>query len=320
MNKRTLLIAILAVALLAVIAIVFTARGGSENSTSQGGNTLSITHAQGTTPVPANPQKVVVFDVGVLDTMDALGAKAIGTPTARYPDYLAQYAGTDAKRVGTLFEPDYETIVAMQPDLIIVGGRAAAKYNELSKIAPTIDLTVDRENYIASTIEITNTLGRIFGKEKEAADAVKSLQASVDALKAKTANAGKALVILTTGGRMSAYGPGSRFGVAHKEFGFAPARPDLNVSNHGESINAEFILETDPDWLLVVDRDAATGQGEAAARQVLNNELVNRTKAARNNRIVYLDPLSWYIVAGGLRSTQTMIKQLDDAVSASPAA
>lgn len=316
-NRRSLIagIAIVAVIVLALIGYVLVRSDGAKDR-STGSDVQPITHAQGTTHVPTAPRTIVVFDVATLDTLDHWGVAAAGVPTGRYPAYLARYDSGEITRVGTLFEPDYEAVNALRPDLIIVAGRSAAKYAELSRIAPTVDLTVDQNDYVASSLRNIATLGLIFDKQEEAARDTAEIRRKIAALRVWTATAGDALVVLTTGGRMSAYGPGSRFGVLHSEFGFAPARPNLEVSNHGEGVNAEFVLETDPDWLMVVDRDAATAQGSVAARQVMNNELIARTKAARNGRVVYLDPMSWYIVTGGVRSLETIVDQLSEAIDA----
>ena len=37
-------------------------------------------------------------------------------------------------------------------------------------------------------------------------------------------------------------------------------------------------------------------------------------KAYKNDKIVYLDSAAWYVVAGGLDSTQTMINNVKDAL------
>ncbi len=98
-------------------------------------------------------------------------------------------------------------------------------------------------------------------------------------MKEKAANKGTGLLILTSGGKISAYGPGSRFGVLHDSFGVKPAAPDLSIGNHGQPVSSEFILETNPDWLFVIDRDAAIGREGNSAKQVLDNELVRQTNA-----------------------------------------
>lgn len=61
-------------------------------------------------------------------------------------------------------------------------------------------------------------------------------------------------------------------------------------------MTSEFILNANPDWLFVLDRDNAIGRTEGqSAQQVLDNPLIHKTKAWQNDRIVYLDSASLYI-------------------------
>lgn len=278
-------------------------------------HSMTVTHAQGETEIPDDPQTVLVLDIASLDTLDTLGVTVDGIPSGTLPGYLSHYEDNGAVRIGTLFEPDFEAVNAAAPDLIIVGGRSSPKYAELSRLAPTIDMSLDRSDYIASARENVATLAEIFGKQDEAARHLAELDLKIEALREDAAEAGTVLVMLTTGGRMSAHGPGSRFGVIYDDYGFAPAATGLDTGNHGQAISNEFIMETNPDWLFVVDRDAAIGrEGEAAAR-MLDNELVHGTTAWQSDQIVYLDPVSWYLVGGGLTSLATSIDQISQAMS-----
>jgi len=263
---------------------------------------ITVEHAQGTTTLPATPTKVLVFDVASLDNLDALGVDVAGVPTLRAPDYLKKYEGSDYIKTGSLFEPDFEAVNAAEPDLIIVGGRSRVKYAELAKLAPTIDLSTDPADFLGSVRKNVETLGRIFGKESEAEAELAELDRSLEAVNQAASNAGKGLLVLTTGGKMSAFGPGSRFGLLHDGFGVEPARTDLKSAraNHGQAISHEFILETNPDWLFVIDRDAAVGREGEAAAEFLDNELVNQTTAWKEDQVVYLTPAHWYIVGGGV--------------------
>lgn len=277
---------------------------------------IVVKHRQGETTLAAIPAKVIVFDMASLDTLDALGVEVAGVPGGRKPEYLKAYEGEKYAKVGTLFEPDYEAVSAAAPDLIVIGGRSAAKYAELSRIAPTIDLSVDAKAFKASAEENVRTLGALFGKSPEAETLIGKLESSASALKEKAQGAGNGLLILTTGGKMSAYGPGSRFGVLHDDYGVVPAAADLKPgksSNHGQAISFEFILETDPDWLFVIDRDAAIGREGTAAAAFLDNEIVRQTKAWKNGHVVYLDAASWYVVGGGIQSMQRTVDQLTTA-------
>ncbi|MEM6161265.1 siderophore ABC transporter substrate-binding protein [Erwinia sp. P6884] len=273
--------------------------------------TLTIEHAQGTTQVPLNPQKVIILSPATLDIADALGIPVAGVPqnSTHLPAFLAKYKGSEYLNAGTLFEPDYEALATAQPELIIAGGRARDAYDKLSDIAPTISLDLDPQHFVASLTERTDQLAAIFGKQAEAKALLAAFNAKIAAIKAKSADAGSAMVIMINGGKMSAYTPGSRFGFVFDALGFEPATSFKQTGRHGNVVSSEFILQTNPEWLFVLDRDNAIGRNEGqSAQQVLDNPLIRKTNAWQHKHIVYLDSSSLYI-AGGLQSyTQLMDK------------
>ncbi|WP_455475042.1 siderophore ABC transporter substrate-binding protein [Bartonella sp. B30(2025)] len=275
--------------------------------------TVTINHASGTTPVPASPKKVVVFDLASLDNMNHLGIKAVaGVPEGKKPVYLQEFDSAQYEKIGTVFEPDYEKIAALKPDLIIISSRTQKKYQDLSKIAPTIDLTVSNQNSLKDIERNVLILGKIFGKEKEAEQEIATLNENLAMVRKSTQGKGTGLILMTSGGKISAFGPQSRFDILHSEFGIAPATDKLTVEKHGQLISPEFILETNSDWLLVIDRDAAIGREGLSAEQLLDNELVKRTTAGKQNQIIYLDSWSWYRVSGGLTGLNEATKQISD--------
>lgn len=275
---------------------------------------IVVAHAQGETTVAQNPARVVTFDYAALDTLDALGVDIIGLPGTNLPDYLAEYGDDRYLKLGSIFEPDYEAVAAAEPDLIIVAGRSSTAYPELSRIAPTIDLSNDWTDFEGSIKANSKILGEIFGKTAEVDALIATLDAKTAAVKAKAATAGKGLIVLTSGGEVTAYGTGSRFGWIHESLGVEPAIADVQAATHGDAISFEFILETNPDWLFVIDRDAATGEGSAAA--ILDNELVAQTTAWANQQVVYIDPVRSYIVNGGLPAFIALVDQVAAALGA----
>ncbi|CRG50887.1 iron ABC transporter substrate-binding protein [Yersinia pseudotuberculosis] len=295
-----------------LLAATFAITGCDQSSaTPDNAATISIEHAQGTTLVPLNPQKVVILNPSVLDNADALHIKVAGVPqtSTHLPAFLSKYSGPEYMNTGTLFEPDYEALSQAKPDLIIAGGRAQDAYNKLSAIAPTIALDVDTQHFTQSLTQRTEQLASIFGKEEEAKTLLGNFSSQVNAIKQKSANAGSAMVLMISGGKMSAYTPGSRFGFIFDELGFTSAATFAESGRHGNVVTSELILNANPDWLFVLDRDNAIGRTEGqSAQQVLDNPLIHKTKAWQNDRIVYLDSASLYI-AGGVQSyTQLMDK------------
>ncbi|MEG9884320.1 MAG: siderophore ABC transporter substrate-binding protein [Hyphomicrobiales bacterium] len=280
---------------------------------------VTIKHAQGETAVPINPQKIAVFDLSTLDNLDHLGIKVTGVPheSVNLPRNLKKYEGDDFIKIGSLHEPDYEVINAVAPDLIIVGALTASKYDALAKIAPTIDLTAWGHNLIAQVEANVKTLGRIFSRQAQARAEIERLDAAIAALKAKTRGKGKGLVIMTSGAKISGYGPGSVFGFVHEDFGVTPASLDINPAAHGQPIGSEFILETNPDWLFVIDRDTAIGpsidrEGDSA-RQVLDNDLIRLTTAWKEGQVIYLNSTDWCLAWAGLTSLHRAINQISQA-------
>ena len=260
--------------------------------------------------MPVDPERVLTFDFAALTTLDALDVDVWGLPQENLPGTLEKYSSDEYENIGTLFEPDYEAVQAAEPDLIIVAGRSAAVYPELSKIAPTIDLSNDAADFRTSVVENAEILGQIFDREDEVDEMVAALDDSIADVQDVAAEAGTGLIVMTNAGEVSAFGPGSRFGFLHDDLGVTPVIEDVEAATHGEAVSFEFLLETNPDWLFVVDRDAATGESTDAAKAVLDNEIVKQTTAYKNDHIVYVDPVAWYIVNGGLTTLQAMTDEV----------
>ncbi|MDH6374240.1 iron complex transport system substrate-binding protein [Paenibacillus sp. PastF-3] len=314
------------------LAVILAACGSnnaatSDNNTAAAGNTeattapnteskeLTIKHELGEITIKSNPQKVVVFDFGTLDTLDKLGVEVTGVPQSNVPSYLSKYSDAKYENVGGLKEPDFEKINSLSPDLIIISGRQQDSYDEFSKIAPTLYVAVDNANYMESFTKNVKTLGQIFGKEAEVETELTAINDSVKALNEKAkADGKKSLIILANEGKISAYGSGSRFGIIHDVFGFAQADDKIEVSTHGQSVSYEYVADKNPDYLFVVDRDAAVksdGSKSGSAKDAVENDLVKNTNAFKNGKIIYLDPNYWYLSGGGLISVSEMLKEVE---------
>lgn len=89
---------------------------------------------------------------------------------------------------------------------------------------------------------------------------------------------------------------------------------DIEAATQGDVISFEFILEHDPDILLVIDRVSAIGQGAEAAEQVMDDELVRATKAWTNDKIVYLDEANWYLASSGINTFASMLGEIEGAL------
>ncbi len=271
---------------------------------------ITIQTAQGEVAVPFKPATVAVLDVAAIDTLSALGVTPAGVPDKLYVDYLGDLA---AAPVGTLFEPNLEALANLNPDLIIAGGRSATQVQALSKLAPTIDMTIGADTVSDARARIT-TYGALFDLAPKATELVADLDAQLDAAKAAAAGKGRALILMTNGPKVSAYGRGSRFGWIHSSLDLPEAFDKLNPEVHGDSVSFEFISEVNPEWLIVVDRGVAIGEA-ASAQTTLDNPLVAGTTAAQKGQIVYLSAAPLYIAGGGYTSLSGSLAELTAAFS-----
>ncbi|WP_412563187.1 siderophore ABC transporter substrate-binding protein [Thalassobius sp. MITS945101] len=274
-------------------------------------DTVTVDTYTGPTEAPVSPAKIAVFDVAAIDSLDALGIKPNGTVGNVYVDYLSD-AVADAETVGSLFEPDFEAIAAMAPDLIIAGGRSSRVAPDLAKIAPTVDMTI-WEDTVGQGLARLDAFGKIFGKEAEAEALTAAFNAQLDATKAAVADQGKALIVMTNGPKVSAYGAGGRFDWLHSALELPEAVDAVEKSTHGEAVSFEFIRDANPDILIVIDRKAAIGQDGDAAAATLDNALVRETNAWKNGKVVYLDSARVYIAGGGIQSMMHLLGQIEAA-------
>lgn len=309
MTKQNILIALVALVAIAGTYLLFELF----NKPAEHIGDITIAHTLGETVVKKNPTRVVVFDYGVLETLDQLGIEVIGLPKSSLPARLNKYASSTYTDVGTLFEPNFEVLFTLAPELIIISHRQLALYEQLLEIAPTIYLGLNNTDFLTSFEFNMTILGQVFEKEAELSQIVNTIKANVASLHdVASVSPLNVLVIMVNANNISALGIGSRFDMVHTVFGATPADPNITVSQHGQNVTFEYIHETNPDIILIVDRGMIV-EGGGGARELLDNAFVNQTKAAQNDKMIYLDAVAWYITTGGTLSTQIMI---DDVLSA----
>lgn len=270
--------------------------------------------------IPTNPKNVVVFDFGVLDIFDHIGLETLGIENlaivkSNVPAYLSSYNNDDVTNAGTLFEPNFDNLDLFSPDLVIISSRSAWAYDsiksELGGVA-VLNVTMDNANYLESFKTNMTNLQLIFGDLDIFDDMVLTVETEIASVKTAATTSGlSTLILMTNGDDISGYGIGSRFGIIHNEFGFVAADESFgngDANTHGDTVSFEYVQTLNPEVIFVVDRSAAIG-GEPSIG-VLDNALVDATDAAKNNRIIALDSIAWYIVSGGYQSTLTMIEDV----------
>lgn len=214
-----------------------------------------IQHAMGETKVHPSPKRVVILDNGGLDNVLALGVKPVGAPTIvldmPFPEYLGSQ--TDGiQNIGSVNEPNLETITQLQPDLIL-GSKDTheALYDQLSLIAPTVFVetvgTTWRENLLLQ--------GKALGIEDKAKELLDNYNKRVTDYKNKVNGSEiEVSVIRARTDKVSVYLKQSFAGSILEELGLA--RPESQrADDFAMDLNNEAIPELDGDYLIWFTRD-----------------------------------------------------------------
>ena len=212
--------------------------------------------------VPYDPQRIAILDMASLDILDALGVaggRVVGSADTSL-DYLQSYVTDEnTANLGTIKTADLEAVMAAQPDVIFIGGRLAKSYDALSEIAPVVYLATDSElGVVESVRQNAATIASMFGLEDKVDELMAGFDARIQTL-ADFAADKAAIVGMCTSGGFNVLGNDGRCSIIGREIGFENigVDADIDTSTHGNEASFEFVVEKNPDYIFVMDRDAA---------------------------------------------------------------
>lgn len=295
-----------------------------------------------TVTLPYNPQRIAILDLAALDILDSLGlgSRIVGSATTTI-DYLAKYSPDQNKKIrniGNIKTPDMEAVFECEPDVIFIGGRLATKYDELSKIAPVVYLSTDMSiGLVESVKKNANTIASLFGKEQEVAAKFAGLEGRIAGLKAQVGGA-SAVLGLVTSGSCNLLGNTGRLNLIANEIGFTNLGASVNKASgrgaksasspagqaaqppreaasqaHGEESSFELIAKLNPAYIFILDRDSAIAtNGAKLAKDIMDNEIIAMTDAAKKGHLVILShPAIWYTAEGGITALDYMLRDVE---------
>ncbi len=314
---------LLLMALMAVMAVGLIACGTDKSdneSTKEEKTSVTITSLDASKneielEVPYNPKRIAILDLACLDIIDELGVgdRVVGMASTSI-DYLEKYSNdASIKNLGTIKEADLEAVMECEPDIIFIGGRLSKSYDALSEIAPVVYLATDtNEGLVNSVSKNAKTIASIFGMEDKVDSLMSDFGARIDAIK-KISLGKTALVGMTTSGSFNLLGNDGRCSLIGVEAGFNNLTAVGSTSTHGNESSFETVVQQNPDYIFVMDRDSAISTaGAKTAKEIVENELVKTTDAYKNNHIIYLEHSNvWYTAEGGIQALDIMLKDLE---------
>lgn len=303
-NNRFKLISI---ATVAALALAGCSSSGDENASGDDAAAptefISIEDNHGTQEIGLPVGAVAATDNRSFELLDRWGVDLVAAPVALVPFTVGNYADSDTiADMGTHNEPNLEALTAAQPDLIINGQRFAQYYDDIVALNPdaTIVELDPRDGYPLDQelVRQVETLGEIFGEQEDAAQIVADFNSALD--RAKTAYAAisdkSVMAVNVSGGNIGYIAPtvGRTFGPIFDLVGLNPALEVQNASSdhQGDDINVEAIAQSNPDIILVLDRDGGTSTRNESdyvpAEQIISgNEALANVAAITEGHVFY---------------------------------
>ncbi|HIE84951.1 MAG TPA: ABC transporter substrate-binding protein [Dehalococcoidia bacterium] len=143
--------------------------------------------------IVAPPDRIVALSPSALEYLYALGGVAVGRPSsARYPE-----AAMSVESVGTSYAPNFESILGLNPDLIIADSiiQAQPRFLEQFKGLPAPVFLAGAGSY-SDVLTALERLGVVLNRNDEAQAEITRIQTSMEAAKSVLPPGASAIVLI----------------------------------------------------------------------------------------------------------------------------
>lgn len=310
---------LLSVAAIGAVALSACAQGGDDQAsasdadaeTSGGENIVTVEDDHGTHEVNLDQvESIGAFDNRSFRTLQDFGVElSVAAQSLMNDEAHSEYVNDEnILDTGNHREPNLEQIVAAEPDLVINGQRYAQFYSDIADLMPEDGVilefdegTNDPETFFDGLIEKTETLGQIFQAEDAAQSLVEDLTTAMERVEGAYDGESTVMGLLTSGGDINYAGPnaGRSVAPAFQEFGLVPALEvdDQSSDHEGDDISVEAIAQSDPDWIIVLDRDGMApddSEYTPADELIADSPALQEVTAVQEEQIVYM-PQNMYV-------------------------
>lgn len=275
-------------------------------SSSDASGTRTVTDARGKVDVPVSPKRIGATDNRIFRSLEAWGVDLVVAPRQLMPKGISYKDDENILDSGSHREPDLEQFVAADPDLVLNGQRYAQYYEDIKALVPNaaiVDTDIDTEKKpLDDELKRQITLlGATLGHETEAQKLIEAFEAAIERVKTAYSTDNTVMGVITSGGTINYAAPktGRAVGPLFPVLGLTPALDVEGTSDHqGDDVSLEAIASANPDWIIVMDRDAAVAADEEgykpAAELIENAEALAHVTAITEGHVVYM-PSNFYI-------------------------
>ncbi|NLM05510.1 MAG: ABC transporter substrate-binding protein [Tissierellia bacterium] len=227
--------------------------------------------------VSKEPSKIVSLAPDVTETIFRLGAgnKIIGR--TKYCDYPAE--AKKVKEVGTMYEPNIETVVSLKPDLIIAATHYKEDVIKKFQAAKIPTLVKDSPNRVEEAYKDILVIGNIVNKNYEARALASTMREKVNYVSMLTKSKFKPSVYFVVG-----TGDGGEFTHGDNTFvnDIIITAGGVNSAKDAEGYkyNVEKLIKNNPDYIF----------GGSWAKDIMTKSSnYSSLKAIKNNKFIVID-------------------------------
>ncbi|WP_374019674.1 iron-siderophore ABC transporter substrate-binding protein [Paenibacillus thiaminolyticus] len=234
------------------------------------------------------PERIAVLHPLYLDYFFALDTPPIasGSAVSALEEFatLRPYAGTaEIADLGSGRDLNLEAIIAANPDVIVTfKGHVDANYDELSRIAPVIQIDY-RETWESATM----ICAQIVGKEELAEQFIKETKERIEKTKERLGDLkNKSVALLRVDGKANFTAQGTKNTMYYNQTaGFGLLAPD-GYPEDGAVLSLEALAEMNPDYIIIQHN---LGIAKAAVREKESFAVWKSLEAVKNNHVLFFD-------------------------------
>ncbi len=249
------------------------------------------------TAVDKPPERVISLSPSVTEVLFALGLGDRVVGVTRYCDYPLETG--KIKKVGGFTDPNYETIIGLNPDLIIIRTDHEDARKKLKNTGIRMH-PIDHRR-LEGILKSIESIGKVCHRSKEAQTLLKDLNTRMERIREKTQNLSRPSVMITIGRNMGSGGFKNVYIAGNEGFysemihiaGGKNAVPD---STTFPSVSREGIISMNPDVIIdmVSDMEKRGWTKEKIIHQWSAMPMINAVK----NKRVYVFTEDFVVIPG----------------------
>jgi iron complex transport system substrate-binding protein len=226
--------------------------------------------------IKAEPKRIIALLPSHTETVYALGAGSSMVGRDAYSDFPAQVL--ELPKVGDLYNPNVEAILALKPDLVL-----NSEYGELTPKLEKAGITVwaGSAQTFDDVFETITVMGKMLNREASAASLNAKMKADIREIETVTKAVKKVSVYYEIDPTPYTVGPSSYLGVLISKAGGANIIPkDLGDF---PKISPELVVKANPSCIIGTSQaDASKRPGWASLNAILNNRVFQLTPEQDN--------------------------------------